>query len=90
MTENFIFGKNYFMREISQDVNRTKMLVKEITGIKIKLKVNRGRNKTEFLYGAVEDVYPMIFTFRRTTGELSSFSYSDILANNVKFYKTEM
>lgn len=77
------------MREITQDVSYTKELVKKITGVNIKIKVNRGRNKTEVMCGAVESTYPMIFTFRRTTGELNSFSYSDILANNIKFFKAD-
>ncbi|MGN1041949.1 MAG: Veg family protein [Christensenellales bacterium] len=75
------------MREISQDVNYTKKLVKRITGVNIKIKVNRGRNRTEYMCGAVENTYPMIFTFRKDNGELNSFSYSDILSNNVKFFK---
>lgn len=75
------------MREILQDVNRTIKQVKDITGLKIKLKVNRGRNKIEMLEGAVENTYPKIFTFRKTDGELNSFSYSDILSHNIKFYK---
>lgn len=75
------------MREITQDINLTIRLVKDMTGTKIKLKVNRGRNKIELMEGAVENVYPKIFTFRRTDGELNSFSYSDILSKNIKFYR---
>ena len=77
------------MREIVQNVDYTKNLVKEMTGVKVKLKVNRGRNKIETFLGAVENVYPQIFTFRKDNGELSSFCYSDILSKNVKFYRIE-
>lgn len=87
MTKNFFLGNNSGMREIIQDIDRTIRQVKDITGIKIKLKVNRGRNKIELMEGAVENVYPKIFTFRKTDGELSSFSYSDILSKNIKFFK---
>lgn len=75
------------MREISQDVDYTKALIKKITGVNIKIKVNRGRNKTELLSGMVENTYPKIFTFRTPNGELSSFSYADILSNNIRFLK---
>ncbi len=75
------------MREIIQDVNLTIRLVKDMTGRKIKLKVNRGRNKIELMEGSVESVYPKIFTFRKTDGELNCFSYSDILSKNIKFYR---
>ena len=77
------------MREITQDMDRTKDLVKEMTGIKVRLKVNRGRNKIEVFEGAVESVYPKIFTFRKTGGELNSFCYSDILSKNVRFYRID-
>lgn len=77
------------MREIIQDVNRTKDLVKEMTGVRVKLKVNRGRNKIEIMEGAVESTYPQIFTFRKDGGEISSFCYSDILSKNVKFYRID-
>lgn len=75
------------MREITQDVAYTKALVKRIAGQQIKIKVNRGRNKTELLRGSVEDTYPQIFTFRKTDGELNSFSYADILSKTVRFLK---
>ena len=87
MTENFFSGNNRRMREITQDINKTITLVKGIAGTRIKLKVNRGRNKIDVMEGSVESVYPRIFTFRRSDGELSSFSYSDILSNNIKFYR---
>lgn len=76
------------MREIVQDLNRTIMQIKLMTGIQIKIKVNRGRNRVETLIGAVESTYPRIFTFRRSDGELASFSYSDVVSNNVRFYRT--
>ena len=89
MTEKYFFGNNQGMREITQDVNRTKDLVKEMTGVRVKLKVNRGRNKIEVMEGAVENVYPQIFTFRRVGGEINSFCYSDILSKNVRFFRID-
>ena len=61
--------------------------VRLLTGLKVKLKVNRGRNKIELIEGILENAYPNIFTVRKQTGELNSFSYADIIANNVKFLK---
>ena len=74
-----------FMREIIQNINDTVNSVKELQGIRVTLNVNRGRNKFETIEGIIEDAYPKIFTVRKTDGELSSFSYSDILCNNIKF-----
>ncbi len=75
------------MRVIIQDVEQTKSLIKQITGQRIKLRVNRGRNKIEFLTGAIESTYPRIFTFRSDSGTLNSFSYSDILSKQVTVTK---
>ena len=77
------------MREISQDINITINQVKNLTGIRIRLKVNRGRNKIEVLEGKVENTYPKIFTVRKTDGELNSYSYSDILAGNILFFRAK-
>lgn len=77
------------MRIINQDITKTIEQVKDMQGVNIRLKVNRGRNKIEEIEGVVEDVYPSIFTIRSKDGELSSFSYSDILAKNILFYRNK-
>lgn len=74
------------MRTIPQNINLTKLQVKNLIGAPIKLKVNRGRNKIEFIEGKIESAYPQIFTIRSHNGDLNSFSYSDILAKNIIFY----
>lgn len=61
--------------------------VRALTGVRVKIKVNRGRNRIELIEGVLENAYPNIFTVRKQTGELNSFSYADIIANNVKFLK---
>lgn len=77
------------MRTIIQNIDKTKEQVKEMKGISVKLKVNRGRNRIEEIEGVIEDAYPSIFTIRNTEGEISSFTYSDILAKNILFYKNK-
>ena len=73
------------MRVIKQDIAKTIEQVRDMQGVTVKFKVNRGRNKIEEIEGVVENVYPSIFTIRSVSGELSSFSYSDILAKNILF-----
>ena len=77
------------MREATGDVNVTKGLVKGVVGKRVRLRVNRGRNKIEELVGSVESVYPGIFTFRSDDGTLSSFCYADVVSKNVRFFRTE-
>lgn len=77
------------MREIIQDIDATKRQVTHLRGMTIRLRVNRGRNRIETICGAVEDTYPSIFTVRHLDGDLSSFSYNDILAKNILFYRSK-
>lgn len=77
------------MREITQNINKTISQVKDLTGIHIRLKVNKGRNKIEELEGKVESTYPRIFTVRKTDGDLNTYTYSDILAGNILFYRAK-
>ncbi len=75
------------MREINNNINGLMENVRALTGLRVKIKVNRGRNKIELIEGILENAYPNIFTVRKLSGELNSFSYADIIANNVKFLK---
>ncbi|NLL56696.1 MAG: hypothetical protein GX242_05745 [Clostridiales bacterium] len=77
------------MRSIPPNINLTKLQVKKLIGTPIRLKVNRGRNKIEFIDGQIENAYPQIFTIRSQTGEINSFSYSDILAKNITFFASK-
>ncbi len=75
------------MREINNNMGGLMENVRALTGLRVKIKVNRGRNKIELIEGVLENAYPNIFTVRKQSGELNSFSYADIVSNNVKFLK---
>ena len=75
------------MREINNNITGLMENVRALTGVRVKIKVNRGRNKIELIEGVLENAYPNIFTVRKHSGELNSFSYADIISNNVKFLK---
>lgn len=49
----------------------------ELEGKKLKIKVNLGRNKSEYYEGYIEKIYPNIFTIKTQTG-IKSYSYSDV------------
>ncbi len=48
----------------------------------IKIKVDVGRNKYEEYEGYVDELYENIWTFK-TSGDIKSFSYKDILIKSV-------
>jgi len=75
------------MRIIQQDIANTINQVSRLKGMNVKLKVNRGRNRIETVEGMLENAYPSIFTVRTKSGDINSFSYSDILAKNIFFCK---
>ena len=49
---------------------------------KLKIKVNLGRNKYEYLEGEIDRIHPNIFTIK-TNNKIKSFSYSDIITKSV-------
>ena len=64
--------------------------VRLLTGLKVKLKVNRGRNKIELIEGILENAYPNIFTVRKENGEINSFSYPDVISRCVKIERNRV
>ena len=77
------------MREITYSTEGLFERVRALTGLRVKLKVNRGRNKIELIEGVLENAYPNIFTVRKASGEVSSFSYADVISKNVRFLRTK-
>lgn len=64
--------------------------IKEMKGKDVLFEVNRGRNKTTKLLGAIENIYPSIFTVRLSeNGKSVSYSYAEVLCGNVSFSETE-
>lgn len=73
------------MRTVYQDVKGTIEKLNEMKGQSYIIKVNRGRNRIETIDGMIESTYPAIFTVRAAGGELSTFSYADLLSRNIFF-----
>ena len=48
------------MRETFYSSKQVEESVRALTGVRIKLKINRGRNKTELIEGILENAYPNI------------------------------
>lgn len=64
------------------NINIIKEKVKELKKYKLKIKVNLGRNKHEYLEGYIDKIYNNIFTIDTNKG-IRSFSYSDIVTKAV-------
>ena len=64
------------------NINKIKEKIIELGKEKIRLKINMGRNKYEYIDGTIENIHPNIFTIRTDRG-LKSFTYIDVLIKNV-------
>ena len=64
------------------NIDLIKKRIKELYDYKIKIKINLGRNKYEYLEGKIMTIHKNIFTVMTNKG-LKSFSYSDIATKAV-------
>ena len=68
------------------NINTIKKQINDLKGIKLKLKVNLGRNKYEYLEGIIDKIHPNLFVVNTNKG-IKSFSYSDVIVKNVVISK---
>ena len=64
------------------NIDIIKNKIKELQGTKLKIKINMGRNKYEYLEGKIQKIHNNIFTIMTNKG-IRSFSYSDIVTKAV-------
>lgn len=77
------------MREIGSNLQTAKESVKRLVGIPVMIKVNQGRGKNTVFSGEVETIFPSVFSVRLSTGELRTFSYTDVHTRGVMFLKKQ-
>lgn len=65
-------------------MNKVKNKVKENVGIKHKFIFNGSRNQIEEFEGVINKTYNKVFTILVNDNTLKSFSYSDVLTNNLE------
>lgn len=83
------YVNNSTMREIGKSILSTKERIKHLVGIPLVVKVTNGRGKSTLFHGEVTLLYPSIFSILTDTGEIKTFSYSDVHSGNVLFLKPE-
>ncbi len=68
------------------NINIIKEKIINLKNYKLKLKVNLGRNKYEYLEGKIDNIFPNIFTVNTNKG-IKSFSYADVATKMVSISK---
>ncbi len=64
------------------NIDIVKKQIDKLKNKKLKIKINIGRNKYEYLEGCIKDIYPNLFTMETNNG-MKSFTFSDIITKTV-------
>lgn len=73
-----------------QDLNRVRASVLQQCGSKVKIQLDRGRNKVDIQEGVIQNAYPSVFTILindegdGNPSQLLSFSYTDIITRDIR------
>ena len=73
-----------------QDLNRVRASVLQQCGSKVKIQLDRGRNKVDIQEGVIQNAYPSVFTILINDEgdgippQLLSFSYTDIITRDIR------
>lgn len=65
-------------------IGMAKQLVKNNKGLLCSFRFKGTRNQVEEFDGIITDTYPAIFIIRQQNDKIRSFSYSDVLIDNLK------
>lgn len=74
---------------LQKDLNLAKKDVEQYRGRSVTVKSNGGRQKIKKFEGVIGDTYPSVFTIILKNGKggnLKTYSYVDLLTNNVELY----
>ena len=72
------------------DLNRVRASVLQQCGSKVKIQLDRGRNKVDIQEGVIQNAYPSVFTILidderdENPPQLLSFSYTDIITRDIR------
>ena len=73
-----------------KDLNRVRASVLQQCGSKVKIQLDRGRNKVDIQEGVIQNAYPSVFTILidderdENPLQLLSFSYTDIITRDIR------
>ena len=73
-----------------KDLNRVRASVLQQCRSKVKIQLDRGRNKVDIQEGVIQNAYPSVFTILidderdENPPQLLSFSYTDIITRDIR------
>ena len=72
------------------EISKVRASVHQQCGSRVKIQLDRGRNKVDIQHGVIQNAYPSVFTILvdSTDGinppQLLSFSYTDIITRDIR------
>lgn len=72
------------------DISRVRASVSQQCGSRVKIQLDRGRNKVDIQEGVIQEAYPSVFTVlvedekETNPPQLLSFSYKDIITKDIR------
>ena len=75
------------MREIKRGIEESKTRVQKLMGVPLLMKVDEGRGKSSLYHGTIVNTFPSLFSVKLDTGEMKTFSYTDVHTKGVMFLK---
>lgn len=73
------------MREHGKGIGEAKERVQKLMGTPLLMKIDEGRGRSALLRGSIIAVFPAVFTVRLESGDIRTFSYSDVHTRGVMF-----
>ena len=72
------------------DISKVRASVHQQSGNRVKIQLDRGRNKVDIQEGVIQEAYPSVFTVlvdddtEQNPPQLLSFSYTDIITKDIR------
>lgn len=72
------------------DINKVRASVHQQCGRRVRIQLDRGRNKIDIQEGVIKNAYPSVFTVliedekEEVPPQLLSFSYTDIITRDIR------
>ena len=72
------------------EISKVRASVHQQCGSRVKIQLDRGRNKVDIQEGVIQQAYPSVFTvliddeFKQNPPQLVSFTYTDVITKDIR------
>lgn len=72
------------------EISKVRSSILQQCGNRVKIQLDRGRNKIDIQEGVIKEAYPSVFTvliddeFEQNPPQLLSFSYTDVITKDIR------